>query len=266
VTVGITGPPGAGKSTLVDQLIKILRLQGKTVGVIAVDPSSPFSGGAILGDRIRMADHYRDEGVFIRSVATRGQLGGVARGTLELALLLDAAGRDVVLIETVGVGQDEIAIAQLADIAVVVLVPGLGDDVQALKAGILEIADVFAINKADLPGADRLKREIRAVQSYSSASERENAAPVQCVTATDGGGISELWSAITGIYEKRGRKGAQAETWAVRLRELLRERLDSELLLSLLHKHARQVAERQEDPYQAVEALRASLLQIATMD
>jgi LAO/AO transport system kinase len=266
VTVGITGPPGAGKSTLVDQLIKILRLQGKTVGVIAVDPSSPFSGGAILGDRIRMGDHYRDEGVFIRSVATRGQLGGVARGTLELALLLDAAGRDVVLIETVGVGQDEIAIAQLADITIVVLVPGLGDDVQALKAGILEIADVFAINKADLPGVDRLEQEIRAMQSYSSASERENAAPVQRVTANDGGGISELWSAITGISEKGGRKGAQAETWAVRLRELLRERLDSELSLSLLHKHARQVAEKQEDPYQAVEALRASLLQIATVD
>jgi LAO/AO transport system kinase len=260
VTVGITGPPGAGKSTLVDQLIKILRLQGKTVGVIAVDPSSPFSGGAILGDRIRMGDHYRDEGVFIRSMATRGQLGGVARGTLELALLLDAAGRDVVLIETVGVGQDEIAIAQLADITVVVLVPGLGDDVQALKAGILEIADVFAINKADLPGTDRLEQEIRAMQSYSSASERENAAPVRRVTANDGGGVLELWSEITRISEKRGRKGAQAETWAVRLRELLRERLDSELLLSLLHKHARQVAEKQEDPYQAVEALRASLL------
>ncbi|MBV9035227.1 MAG: methylmalonyl Co-A mutase-associated GTPase MeaB, partial [Acidobacteriaceae bacterium] len=155
LTVGITGPPGAGKSTLVDQLIKVLRLGGKTVGVIAVDPSSPFSGGAILGDRIRMGDHYRDEGVFIRSVATRGQLGGIARGTLELALLLDASGRDVILIETVGVGQDEIAVTQLADVTVVVLVPGLGDDVQALKAGILEIADVFAINKADLPGAER---------------------------------------------------------------------------------------------------------------
>ena len=260
LTIGVTGPPGAGKSTLVDQLIKILRLQGKTVGVVAVDPSSPFSGGAILGDRIRMGDHYRDEGVFIRSVATHGQLGGVARGTLELMLLLDAAGRDVVLIETVGVGQDEIAIAQLADVTVVVLVPGLGDDVQALKAGILEIADVFAINKADLPGADQLEQEIRAMQSYGSASERENAAPVQRVTANHGSGISELWSVITTIFEQRGRKGAQVETWAVRLRELLRERLDSELLLSILHKHARQVAEKREDPYQAVEALRASLL------
>ena len=259
VTVGITGPPGAGKSTLVDQLIKVLRLQGKTVGVIAVDPSSPFSGGAILGDRIRMGDHYRDEGVFIRSVATRGQLGGITRGTLELALLLDAAGRNVVLIETVGVGQDEIAIAQLADVTVVVLVPGLGDDVQALKAGILEIADLFAINKADLAGAERLEQEIRAMQSLGSASERENAAPVRRVVANSGTGIEELWSVVTDVSRKRSRKNAQAETWIVRLRELLRERLDSELSESLLSNHAQQVANKKEDPYQALDVLRASL-------
>jgi LAO/AO transport system kinase len=259
VTVGITGPPGAGKSTLVDQLVKLLRRHDKTVGVIAVDPSSSFSGGAILGDRIRMGDHYRDDGVFIRSMATRGQLGGIARGTLELALLLDAAGRDVVLIETVGVGQDEIAIAQLADVTVVVLVPGLGDDVQALKAGILEIADVFAINKADLPGAERLDQEIQAMQSFGNASEGEKAVPVQRVIAKDGTGIPELWSAIASISENHGRKGAQGETWAVRLREMLRERLDSELPLSLLRKHAQQVAEKHESPYEAVEALWASL-------
>jgi LAO/AO transport system kinase len=258
VTVGITGPPGAGKSTLVDQLVKLLRFQGKTVGVIAVDPSSPFSGGAILGDRIRMGDHYRDDGVFIRSMATRGQLGGVARGTLELALLLDAAGRDVIFIETVGVGQDEIAVAQLADVTVVVLVPGLGDDVQALKAGILEIADVFAINKADLPGTERLEQEIRAMQSLSNPSEQEKAVPVRRVTAKDSTGIPELWSAIVGISENRGRKGMQEEAWTVRLREILRERLDSELPLSLLRKHAQQVAEKQESPYEAVEALWAS--------
>ena len=260
VTVGITGPPGAGKSTLVDQLIRILRLQNKTVGVIAVDPSSPFSRGAILGDRIRMNSHYADNGVFIRSLATRGQLGGIARGTLELALLLDATGRDVVLIETIGVGQDEITVAQLADITVVVLVPGLGDDVQALKAGVLEIADVFAINKADLPGAERLEAEIRAMQSFASASEREKAAPIRRVTAHDGGGVGELWSVITGISEKRGRKSAQAETWAVRLREMLRERLDSELSAGLLQTHAERVAAKQEDPHCAVDALRASLL------
>ncbi len=257
--VGITGPPGAGKSTLVDQIIKTLRLQGKTIGVIAVDPSSPFSGGAIMGDRIRMGDHYRDKGVFIRSMATRGQLGGLARGTLELALLLDAAGFDAVLVETVGVGQAEIAIAQLADVTVLVLVPGLGDDVQALKAGILEVADVFAINKADLPGAERLEQEIRAMQSFGTASEREKAAPVRRVTANDGSGVSELWSAITEVFEKRGRKNAQAEIWAFRLRELLREHLDSELSAGMLRKHAEQVAQRQEDPYQAVQALRESL-------
>jgi LAO/AO transport system kinase len=229
--------------------------------VIAVDPSSPFSGGAILGDRVRMGDHYRDEGVFIRSVATRGQLGGLARGTLELALLLDAAGRNVVLIETVGVGQDETAIAQLADVTAVVLVPGLGDDVQALKAGILEIADVFAINKADLPGADQLEQEIRAMQSLSAAYKRENAAPVRSVMAKDGSGIPELWALITDVYEKRGRKGVQTATWEVRLREMLRERLDAELPANLVRAHAEQVVNKREDPYQAVESLRASLIQ-----
>jgi LAO/AO transport system kinase len=239
----------------------MLRRQGQSVGVIAVDPSSPFSGGAILGDRIRMGDHYRDEGVFIRSMATRGQLGGLARGTLELALLLDAAKRDVVLIETVGVGQDETAIVQLADVTLVVLVPGLGDDVQALKAGILEIADVFAINKADLPGADQLEQEIRAMQSLSAASGRQSAAPVQRVTAKDGSGLLELWALITGVYEKGGRKGVQAATWEIRLREMLQEWLDSELSPGLLGKHAEQVAEKRENPYQAVEALRASLCQ-----
>lgn len=259
VTVGITGPPGAGKSTLADQLIRILRLQAKTVGVIGVDPSSPFTGGAILGDRIRMGDHYRDEGVFIRSVATRGQLGGLARCTLELALLLDAAGRDVVLIETVGVGQDEIAIAQLADVTVVVLVPGLGDDVQALKAGILEIADVFAINKADLPGTERLEQEIRTMQSLGSASEQQSMTPIRRVIANDGTGIPELWSAIMGISDQQGRKSAQAETWANRLRELVRERLDTELSLSSLNRHAQHVAARQESPYQAVEDIWANL-------
>lgn len=259
ITIGITGPPGAGKSTLVDQLIRVVRRQKKTVSVIAVDPSSPFSGGAILGDRIRMGDHYRDEGVFIRSMATRGQLGGLARSTLELTLLLDAAGRDVILIETVGVGQDEIAIAQLADVTAVVLVPNLGDDVQVLKAGVLEIAHVFVINKADLPGTGRLEQELRAMQSFGSSPERENAAPIRRVIASDGTGISELWSVIMESAVKRDRRSTQAEIWAVRLRELLRERLDSELPQALLIKHAQQVAARQENPYAAVEALWANL-------
>jgi LAO/AO transport system kinase len=192
-------------------------------------------------------------------MATRGQLGGLARSTLELALLLDAAGREIVLIETVGVGQDEIAIAQLADVTVVVLVPGLGDDVQALKAGILEIADIFAINKADLPGAERLEQEIRAMQTLGNSSERENAVPVRRVIANDGAGISELWSVIMETANKQKRRSAQTEIWTVRLRELLRERLDSELPQDLLIRHAQQIAAREEDPYEAVEALWSGL-------
>src|SRR5579862_5518400 len=171
IVLGITGAPGAGKSTLTDQLIHEFRREGKAVGVLAVDPTSPYSGGAVLGDRVRMLSHHADSGVFIRSMATRGWLGGLAAATTDMALLLDAAGKDVVLVETVGVGQDEVEIAKLADVTVVVLVPGMGDDVQAIKAGILEIADVFVINKADQPGADRLEREIKAIQSLSTRKD-----------------------------------------------------------------------------------------------
>ena len=184
--IGVTGPPGAGKSTLADAMAAELRRQGKTVALITVDPTSRITGGAILGDRIRMQRHHGDAGVFIRSMATRGCAGGVARATADLAQLMDAAGRDYVIIETVGVGQDEVEIAKLAQVTVVVLVPGLGDDVQAIKAGIMEIADVFAINKADLPGADRLEREIAA----------ERRAPIIRTVATEGTGIGELLQAI----------------------------------------------------------------------
>ena len=158
--LGITGAPGAGKSTLCDRLISLLRAEGKTVGVIAVDPSSPVTGGAILGDRIRMQQHHADPGVFIRSMATRGIPGGIARATADLATLLDAAGRDVVIIETVGIGQSEVEIARLAQVTILVMVPGAGDDVQAMKAGVLEIADIFVINKADLPGTDKIEQEL----------------------------------------------------------------------------------------------------------
>jgi len=165
MVIGVTGAPGAGKSTLCDQIIKALRSEGKTVGVIAVDPSSPYTGGAILGDRVRMQQHHADPGVFIRSMATRGWLGGLSRAATEVSMLLDAAGRDVILIETVGAGQDEVEIARLAGVTLVLLTPGAGDDVQTIKAGIMEIADVFVINKADLPGAAKLEQEIAAYLS-----------------------------------------------------------------------------------------------------
>jgi LAO/AO transport system kinase len=200
VILGITGPPGAGKSTLVNALARVLRGQGRTVGIIAVDPSSHVSGGAILGDRIRMQDHHADPGIFIRSMASRGESGGLARATADLVLLLDAAGMDYVIVETVGVGQDEVEIAGLAQITVVVLAPGMGDDVQAIKAGILEIADIFVINKADQPGAARVELEL-----HSSWS-----APIVKTVATEGQGIAELLTEIAKIpRHSHARKAGQ---------------------------------------------------------
>jgi LAO/AO transport system kinase len=260
--VGITGPPGAGKSTLVDCLTKTLRREGQSVGIIAVDPSSSYSHGAILGDRIRMQDHHNDPGVFIRSMATRGRLGGIAGATLDLALLLDAAGEDIVLIETVGVGQDEVEIARLADITLLVLVPGMGDDVQAIKAGIMEIADVFAINKADLPGADRLEQEIRTMQSFADASERKDAAPVRRVVATEGKGISELLDVIRSVFLKRQQQNSRLQAWNFRIREMLRESLLASVSDEEIERHAHLVADKLEDPYTAVEQLRGQMLRV----
>ena len=257
IIIGITGPPGAGKSTLVDQMITLIRAAGKTVGVIAVDPSSPFSQGAILGDRIRMQRHHADPGVFIRSMASRGKLGGLARGTLEMALLLDAAGRDYVIVETVGVGQDEVAVARLADITVVVLVPSMGDDVQAIKAGIMEIADVFAINKADLPGAEHLEQDIRAMQSVANDAGNPTAAPVRRVTSLDGTGVEDLLQVIHQLAQTTGTKSRNAATWSLRLTELLREELLESLPTDAIHQHAARVAEKMEDPYTALAALTA---------
>jgi LAO/AO transport system kinase len=246
--LGITGSPGAGKSTLVSQIASELRREGKTVGIIAVDPTSPYTGGAILGDRIRMQQHHSDAGVFIRSMATRGWLGGLAAATTEMTMLLDAAGFDVVLVETVGVGQDEVEIARLADVTVVVMVPGMGDDVQAIKAGIMEIADVFVINKSDLPGAEKLERELKSYLGLSHRPDGWTPAIVHAV-ANDGKGIAETLAAAREYHDRGSSAARGAEIWALRLREMLRERLLEKFPAADFAAAGREVAERTSDPY-----------------
>jgi LAO/AO transport system kinase len=265
--IGLTGAPGAGKSTLVDQLAKEYRKQDKTVGIIAVDPTSPYTGGAILGDRIRMGSHYADPGIYIRSMATRGSLGGLAGTSSDVAAVLDASGRDLVLIETVGVGQDEVDIVRLAEITVVILVPGMGDDVQTIKAGIMEIADVFVINKSDREGAERVEREIRAMQSLSTRSDNWTP-PIVKTVASDGQGVPELAKAIAS-YEDFLRTHnlslqKRVQNWQERLVEMLRESLLERVLRDELgdgaiSRYAAEIAEHKRDPYTLVEEIVAKL-------
>lgn len=261
--IGLTGAPGAGKSTLVDALAREYRKREKTVGIIAVDPSSPYTGGAILGDRIRMQSHYGDPGIFIRSMATRGSLGGLARTTADVATVLDASGRDVVMIETVGVGQDEVDIVRLADITLVILVPGMGDDVQSIKAGIMEIADIFVINKADREGADRVEREIRAMQSLATRHD-DWVPPIVKTVAQDGTGIPALADAINQYedYLAKSEVGQRRriENWRGRLVEMLRDEIMERVRNSHMpdeeaNRYAAEIAEHKRDPYTLVEEI-----------
>jgi LAO/AO transport system kinase len=263
LVIGITGAPGAGKSSLVDKLAQYYRQRGERVGIIAVDPSSPFSGGAILGDRIRMQTLGLDEGVFIRSMATRGNLGGLARATVDAVAILDAARYARIIVETVGVGQDEVEIVKAADVSVVVLVPGMGDDIQAIKAGIMEIGDIFVINKADREGVYSTEKELEALLSLSSRSDSWNP-PIVKTVATEARGIADLAGAIERFRERQKDTEVLSERrraiarW--RIVELLRERVLSSVLgsdasVATLERLSDEVATRRRDPYSAVEEL-----------
>jgi GTPase len=258
--VGVTGPPGSGKSTLTTRLAMTYRERGSTVGIVAVDPTSPFSGGAILGDRVRMMELHSDPGVFMRSMATRGVMGGLARSTLDVVLLLDAFGKDVIMVETVGVGQDEVEIARAADSTVVVGVPNLGDDIQAIKAGILEIADVLVVNKADLAGADRLVADLRTMLQLGS-SHSDWAPPIVQTVATEGTGVSELVDQLskhraylesTGSWRTRRAESARRQVRAI-VEDRVQRRLEAVTAGGVWQARFASIAAREEDPYSVAE-------------
>jgi LAO/AO transport system kinase len=260
--VGVTGPPGSGKSTLTTQLAMAYRARGSTVGIVAVDPTSPFSGGAILGDRVRMMELHSDPGVFMRSMATRGLMGGLARSTLDVVLLLDAFGKDVIVIETVGVGQDEVEIARAADSTVVVGVPNLGDDIQAIKAGILEIADVLVVNKADLAGADRLVADLRTMLQLASApAEGSWTPPIVQTVATEGSGVAELVERLdqhrahleaTGGWRERKAESARRQVRAI-VEDRVQRRFEALTAGAEWQARFASIAAREQDPYSVAE-------------
>jgi len=259
--IGITGPPGAGKSSLVNELVKAIRKEGKEVGVIAVDPTSPFTGGALLGDRIRMNEISLDPGVFIRSMGSRGSLGGIAKAAFDAVKVLDAYGMDYIIIETVGVGQSEVDIVRLADTVVLVLVPGLGDDVQAIKAGIMEIADIFAINKADKEGTDRLITEIQMMLDLG-LKENPWRPPVLKTVALTGAGIQELYEEIKKHLEFQNNMGILKEKRRNRIREEFYTHLRDNITKQIIEKKSEKIKEllkaieeKNLDPYSAVEII-----------
>jgi len=267
--IGITGPPGSGKSTLVDKMIDILRKDGKSVGIVAVDPTSPFSGGAILGDRIRMQRHATDEGVFIRSLATRGCLGGLTRSTQDIINVMDAMGKDIILVETVGVGQDEVEVVNAAHTSIVVLVPGLGDDIQAIKAGIIEIGDLFVINKSDREGADKMERDLRMVLDMGRRRGNGWEPLIYKTEAISGKGVFEL---VYGIYRHK-QALEQSQGWEKKLRERTKttflEILGTEVMSHFVEKMEKEgewdkiiddLMNRRTDPYSMAERVMADEL------